>query len=472
MNFVAFSYDVLCMLKFHVTKCFKTNTTLNNFIRDLADENEDVPFPYWIIAAVATPFLLIVVIAIVIICVLRKKMKMERDKISDLLTSHPAALSVPSERPQTTVSTISQKFNSKEILIFLDGNSNMIDFTKEIIPQAAHIPSNPKREIPRSAFEIKGHLGSGNFGSVYKGEIKSHLKINSKIPVAIKSIKGLSGTQEIENFLYEIKIMGYINPHFNLVNMAGFCKSDLETSGDLWLLIEFCDQGDLQSYVIKNKKNILSGKANNTINSRNLVLWTYHISKGMSYLASKFIMHGDLAARNILLRKNPMDNGCSTAVIADFGLSKHLYADITYTKENRLEIPWKWTALECLHTDYYTLKSDVWSFMVLIWEMFSFGKSPYGRWSYDDVLEKLLGGYRLPCPEELKTIKTWSPEELYNKLSNTCFAAEPNDRGSFSDVVEVLENEITKEELSNYIQENHKYQSTNLESFSRLSIIN
>ena len=60
-----------------------------------------------------------------------------------------------------------------------------------------------------SAFKIKDHLGSGNFGSVYKGEVHDPSVKNSKFPVAIKSMKGLSGSQEIENFLYEIKIMGY-----------------------------------------------------------------------------------------------------------------------------------------------------------------------------------------------------------------------------------------------------------------------
>ena len=109
--------------------------------------------------------------------------------------------------------------------------------------------------------------------------------------------------------------------------------------------------------------------------------------------------------------------------------------------------------------------------MVLIWEMFSFGRSPYGRCSYDDVLQKVLGGYRLPCPEELHDITSWSPQDLYKKLSKICFAAEPNDRGSFYDVVEAIENELTKVELDNYIKENKDYEDTNIDAFLRLSLI-
>ena len=347
----------------------------------------------------------------------------------------------------------------------------MIDYSKEIVPQIAYIPYNDKREISRSTFEITGHLGSGNFGSVHKGVVKDPQLNNSRMPVAIKSIRGLSRSQEIDNFLYEIKIMGYIKPHFNLVNMVGCCSSELEKNGDLWLLIEFCELGDLKTYVTKYKKKILSGTDENPINSRALILWSYHIAKGMSHLSNKFIMHGDLAARNILLRNNPLQHGCPTAVIADFGLSKNLYYDTKYEKENRLEIPWKWTALEYLEKDYFTLKSDVWSFMVLIWEMFSFGKSPYGRCSYDEVLQKVLAGYRLPCPNELKDVTTWSPQVLYERLSNICFVEEPKDRGSFCDVVKALENELTKEELDTYMKENQKYEAINVEAFSRLSIM-
>ena len=76
----------------------------------------------------------------------------------------------------------------------------------------------------------------------------------------------------------------------------------------------------------------------------------------------------------------------------------------------------------------------------------------------EDVLDRLKTGYRLPCPKELEYITTWSPEKLYNKLSNLCFKAEPNDRGSFKDIVEVLEGELTKDELNNYVDQCEAYE--------------
>ena len=83
-------------------------------------------------------------------------------------------------------SHISKTFDVGAIQNLLKGNSDMVDINKEIVPQIANIPQNLNREVPRSAFEIKEHLGSGHFGSVRKGEIQCNLACSSKLPVAIK----------------------------------------------------------------------------------------------------------------------------------------------------------------------------------------------------------------------------------------------------------------------------------------------
>jgi serine/threonine protein kinase len=282
----------------------------------------------------------------------------------------------------------------------------------------------------------------------------------------VKSLKCAAGENQIQNFLYEIKIMGYGDPHMNLLNIVGCCTNNLEENGDLWLLVEFCEHGDLKNYLVQNKTKILSGKLQDPINSRSLLLWSYHIAKGMEYLSDIHIMHGDLAARNVLLRNDPLKKGSLVAMVSDFGLAKSFYSEETYEKANRLEVPWKWTALEYLIYDYYTLKSDVWSFMVLFWEVLSFGGTPYGRSGYDEVLEQLQNGERLKFPKGLQNITTWSPEELYNKLSESCFAAEPNDRASFSGVLDILKKEMLPEEINIYEEQNEIYQSS-LEEYSQ-----
>ena len=253
--------------------------------------------------------------------------------------------------------------------------------------------------------------------------------------------------------------------------MVGACTSELAEHGNLWLLLEYCPYGDLKNYLKSNRDKIINGKDDDEINSRIIIKWTYQILNGMQYLSENHIMHGDLAARNILLDDDLFGNHCPIAKISDFGLSKRFYDNITYEKGSRLLVPWKWMALEYLINDYFTLTSDVWSFGVLFWELLSFGRTPYGQQDYDELIEKLKSGYRLSCPHEINQIISWKPKELFQNLSEICFKADPMERASFSEVLTRIEKELTVEEISHYEQMSEKYRSTLSSRYSRLSVI-
>ena len=172
------------------------------------------------------------------------------------------------------------------------------------------------------------------------------------------------------------------------------------------------------------------------------------------------IMHGDLAARNVMLDVNPLLNGYSVAKVADFGLSKNFYEYATYEKEERLLVPWRWMALEYLTRGYFTLNSDVWSFGVLVWEILSLGRVPYGIDGFEEILGKLESGYRLPCPGDINEIKTWSPQELYNQLAVKCFNADPDNRATFTDVVNVIESYLNENEKSFFKKMTEDHETT------------
>ena len=108
-----------------------------------------------------------------------------------------------------------------------------------------------------------------------------------------------------------------------------------------------------------NKEKILNGGYFDDLNLQSLILWTYDISNGMQFLEENQIMHGDLAARNILLHQDPSQKGHSVAKVADFGLSKKFNGYVIYKKKLREFVPWKWMALEYLTKNYFTLSSDV-----------------------------------------------------------------------------------------------------------------
>merc|ERR1719411_47982 len=122
--------------------------------------------------------------------------------------------------------------------------------------------------------------------------------------------------------------------------MLGSCKTNLEQDGQLWLLLEYCSEGDLKSFMIKHREEFNSSMTNkiqvNGLDERLFLKWGFHIAKGMEYLSSKRIMHGDLAARNILLSNGGGDkNHHLIGKISDFGLSKNLYQNNYYKKKDR-----------------------------------------------------------------------------------------------------------------------------------------
>ena len=317
-----------------------------------------------------------------------------------------------------------------------------INHDLDIKSQVRNLSLNYDREITKDKMHILEHLGSGNFGTVDKGELT--MNDDTKITVAIKSMN-MPTESEIVNFISEIKIMGYVPPHVNLVNMVGACTTELTSSRNMWLLLEYCSHGDLKTYLAKNRCLVISQN-----DGSNLLLWCDQISKGMQFLARNQIMHGDLAARNVLLDIDPLQPSLLIAKVADFGLSKKFYDNLKYEKKARELVPWKWMALEYMRSSYFTLNSDVWSFAVVVWEIFSLGRDPYGTKDYDEVLEQLENGYRLTCPKEIEVIKDWSPKNIYDKVSSICFLSDPLERADFSKVAEIFQEELSNLEIEHY----------------------
>ena len=230
----------------------------------------------------------------------------------------------------------------------------------------------------------------------------------------------------------------------------------------------------MKTYLVKNKEKVLFGEGNDGVDSRCLLKWSYDIARGMEYLENIRIMHGDLAARNVLLGDNILKGHCATAKVADFGLAKNFYGNAKYEKTCRLLVPWRWMAIEYLKDDFFTLKSDVWSYGVTLWEILSFGRTPYGRQDYDEVLRKLESGYQLIFPDDCKSITSWSPEQIYEEISGGCFAMNPDSRQHFSGIVKTLETYLTTEENPIWSRMNEMYQNTRAEKYlkfgNRLSI--
>ena len=151
------------------------------------------------------------------------------------------------------------KFSHLLYQLKFEGNSDEIDLNSDLKDQVQNLPYNTKREIKRSAFELKDEIGSGNFGKVDKGVLKGLCTDSPETTVAIKSTHDFGNEQNMFDLVCEIKLMSRIKPHPNLVSMIGSCSSELAKDGKLWLLIEYCEYGDLKSYLESNKTAITYG---------------------------------------------------------------------------------------------------------------------------------------------------------------------------------------------------------------------
>ncbi|XP_070577449.1 tyrosine kinase receptor Cad96Ca-like [Ptychodera flava] len=213
-----------------------------------------------------------------------------------------------------------------------------------------------------------GFLGRGEFGVVQKAVVSDKRYKCVDQEVAVKCLKENATMDDREDSLREIEIMKSLNAsHPNVISLIGFCTDPL------CIIIELAVNGNLKNYLLKNRsssdyQNILPNSRN--LRSYDLLQFAWQIAKGMSFIASKKIIHRDLATRNILLDEN------RCCKISDFGFARDVSDTNAYQRKSQLRgrLPIRWMALESLLYSTYTTQSDVWSYGVLLWEIVTLGK--------------------------------------------------------------------------------------------------
>nr|XP_054751828.1 tyrosine-protein kinase Fer-like isoform X3 [Lytechinus pictus] len=256
-----------------------------------------------------------------------------------------------------------------------------------------------EHDLRHEEIDLEEKLGAGHFGDVHRGRIK-----RSQLAVAVKTCKETVDAATRRKFLQEANILKQYD-HANIVKLIGVCTD----KHPIYIVMELVPGGDLLSF-LRNDQNELSTKQR--------VKMGEDAASGMAYLESKQCIHRDLAARNCLVgNKNVIK-------ISDFGMSRE---DDVYTiREGAMrQIPIKWTAPEAMNFGKYTSMSDVWSFGILLWEIFSNGSTPYPGMTNNEAREKVQQGYRMPPPDN-------TPEEVRILMEN-CWKMVDEDRPKFKD---------------------------------------
>ncbi|XP_012946794.1 tyrosine-protein kinase CSK isoform X2 [Aplysia californica] len=247
--------------------------------------------------------------------------------------------------------------------------------------------------IARQDVELGELIGKGDFGDVYKGTYRGQ-------PVAAKQLKDRE--RGGQSFLQEASVMTSLR-HENLVKLIGVVLGET-----IFLVTEFMGKGSLVEYLRTRGRNVITKK--------DQINFATDTCSAMNYLESKSLVHRDLAARNVLVH----DDG--TAKVSDFGLAK--FGDFSLSSQR---FPIKWTAPESLRNNIFTNKSDMWSFGVLLWETYSFGRVPYPRIPLADVVMHVERGYRMEAPEGC-------PAEIYS-IMKQAWEIRPEARPTFHEVL-------------------------------------
>ncbi|UJR26058.1 hypothetical protein I4U23_007404 [Adineta vaga] len=270
--------------------------------------------------------------------------------------------------------------------------------------------------ISRRHLTFECHIGNGEFGEVWRGLWQNG---NRSIPVAIKKLhKKRQDKITLNNYICEIEAMKTLRNNY-IVALYGVAR-DFQTYETL-LVTELMDDGDLKNW-LENCRDVPDEKL--------IISFAYDICRGMTFLEKQLRVHRDLACRNILL-----GSGTRTVKIADFGLSRRINKDesIQQNEINYQRLPIRWTAPEVLDNQMdYSNKSDVWSFGIVLIEMWLKGADPYPEEKdFSSVRALVKTGYVHKKPLKCSN-------QFYNRIILPCLCFQPNQRPNFKSLVELF----------------------------------
>ncbi|XP_071985497.1 fibroblast growth factor receptor 2 isoform X4 [Engystomops pustulosus] len=303
------------------------------------------------------------------------------------------------------------------------------------------LPHDPKWEFPRDKMTLGKPLGEGCFGQVVMAEALGIDKDRPKesVTVAVKMLKDDATEKDLADLVSEMEMMKMIGKHKNIINLLGACTQ----GGTLYVIVEYAAKGNLREYLRARRPvemeysydiNRVPGEQ---MTFKDLVSCTYQLARGMEYLASQKCIHRDLAARNVLVTES------NVMKIADFGLARDVNNIDYYKKTTNGRLPVKWMAPEALFDRVYTHQSDVWSFGVLMWEIFTLGGSPYPGIPVEELFKLLKEGHRMDKPGNCTN-------ELYMMMRD-CWHAIPSHRPTFKQLVEDLDRILTLTSNEEYL---------------------
>ncbi|XP_023367420.1 fibroblast growth factor receptor 2 isoform X6 [Otolemur garnettii] len=377
-------------------------------------------------------FLITCMVVTVVLC--RMKTTTKKPDFSSQPAVHKLTKRIPLRRQVTVSAESSSSMNSNTPLVRITTRLSSTADTPMLAGVSEYeLPEDPKWEFPRDKLTLGKPLGEGCFGQVVMAEAVGIDKDKPKeaVTVAVKMLKDDATEKDLSDLVSEMEMMKMIGKHKNIINLLGACTQD----GPLYVIVEYASKGNLREYLRARRppgmeySYDINRVPEEQMTFKDLVSCTYQLARGMEYLASQKCIHRDLAARNVLVTEN------NVMKIADFGLARDINNIDYYKKTTNGRLPVKWMAPEALFDRVYTHQSDVWSFGVLMWEIFTLGGSPYPGIPVEELFKLLKEGHRMDKPANCTN-------ELYMMMRD-CWHAVPSQRPTFKQLVEDLDRILT-----------------------------
>ncbi|XP_067858357.1 fibroblast growth factor receptor 2-like isoform X2 [Heptranchias perlo] len=382
-------------------------------------------------------FVIACMVVTVIIC--RMKTTAKKPDFNAQPTVHKLTKRIPLRRQVSSDSSSSMSSNTP--LVRITTRLSSTDGPMLAGVSEYELPEDPKWEFSRDKLTLGKPLGEGCFGQVVMAEAVGVDKDKPKEPltVAVKMLKDDATEKDLSDLVSEMEMMKMIGKHKNIINLLGACTQD----GPLYVIVEFTAKGNLREYLRARRPPgmeytfDINRVPDEQLTFKDLVSCTYQVARGMEYLASQKCIHRDLAARNVLVTEN------NVMKIADFGLARDVHNIDYYKKTTNGRLPVKWMAPEALFDRVYTHQSDVWSFGVLMWEIFTLGGSPYPGIPVEELFKLLKEGHRMDKPANCTN-------DLYMMMRD-CWHAVPSQRPTFKQLVEDLDRILTLTSNAEYL---------------------
>ena len=269
--------------------------------------------------------------------------------------------------------------------------------------------ANEEWEIDCRQIRLIRRLGAGQFGEVWEG------LWNSTTTVAVKTLK--TSILSPQEFLREAALMKKLQ-HPNLIQLYAVCTKE----EPIYVIIEFMKYGSLLEYLRIERHSLQQPQ---------LIDMSVQIATGMAYLESQNYIHRDLAACNVLVSEHMM---CK---VADFGLFSGIDENI-FNEQIIISKKLKCAAPEVFLYNKFTIKSDIWSFGIVLYEIITYGRTPYPGLACNQLIKVAQGEYCMDCPANC-------PKELHDIMLE-CWSHEPAKRPTFKSLQKCLEEFYTTNE--------------------------